>query len=178
GLLAPVTSSTAAVNSALENVPTGFTYASTQYPIGDFFEGKIDLTSLSISPCFTNFLLETRNSQSITASLQDFTFGSFTQSITPPNVTYIVPTCTENTFKVQVTNPVVGNSYTLKQLDGNTVTIGPYASGTLIFSNLHLGQSFSVVSTTADGCKSPPTACVTTTIAGKISSNPSANQKQ
>lgn len=87
GLVGPVTSSTAAVNSGSENIPTGFTYASATYPIGDFFEGKVDLTNLGVPPCFTNFLLETRNSQSITASLQDLTFGSFTLSVGAPTTT-------------------------------------------------------------------------------------------
>jgi hypothetical protein len=159
GLLAPITSSTAAVNSALQNIPSGFSYASAQYPIGDFFEGKVDLTTLGVPPCFTNFMLETRNSQSITASLQDLTFGSFTTSVTPPSASYITPLCTESTFKVQVTNPQAGSRYRLTQTDNNIVTIGPYVSGTLMFSGLHIGQGFSVVVINADGCVSGPASC-------------------
>lgn len=158
-LTGPTKSSNAAVNSAVETVPAGFSYASASYPAGDFFEGKVDLTALNIPPCFANFLLETRNSQSITASLQDLTFGSFTTSVDPPDVTYIAPICTESTFKVQVNNPEVGSTYTLTQLDNNVVTIGPYVSGTVIFTNLHPGQGFSVVKTTAGGCSSRPTVC-------------------
>jgi hypothetical protein len=159
GLTGPTTSNTAAVNATVQPVPTGFSYASANYPIGDFFEGKVDLTALGLSPCFANFLLETRNSQSITASLQDLTFGSFTTNVDPPDLTYIEPTCIENTFKVQVNNPQVGSSYTLTQLDGNVVTIGPYVSGPLIFSGLHAGQGFSVVAITAGGCRSAPANC-------------------
>jgi len=158
-LTGPTTSSTAAVNSTVQPVPDGFTYHSDDYPIGDFFEGKVDLTALGLSPCFANFLLETRNSQSITASLQDLTFGSFTTSVDPPDVTYIEPTCIENTFKVQVNNPQVGSSYTLTQLDNNVVTIGPYVSGALIFTGLHAGQGYSVVAITAGGCRSAPNNC-------------------
>jgi hypothetical protein len=158
-LTGPMTSSNAAVNSVAQPIPTGFTYASTSYPIGDFFEGKVDLTALNIPPCFTNFLLETRNSQSITASLQDLTFGSFTTSVDPPDLTYIEPTCTESTFKVRVNNPVAGSTYTLTQLDNNIVTIGPYVSGTLEFTGLHAGQGFSVTRTTAEGCVSRPAVC-------------------
>jgi hypothetical protein len=160
GLLAPVTSTTAAVNSLSENIPTGFSYASASYPIGDFFEGKVDLTNLGVPPCFTNFLLETRNSQSITASLQDLTFGSFTLSVDAPGATYITPLCTESTFKVQVTSPQVGSSYRLTQSDNNVVTIGPYASGNLIFTGLHAGQGYSLVLINANGCTSGPTTCV------------------
>ena len=158
-LTGPTVSSTAAVNSTVQPVPTGFTYHSANYPIGDFFEGKVDLTALGLSPCFANFLLETRNSQSINASLQDLTFGSFTTSVDPPDVTYIEPTCTETTFKVQVNNPQVGSSYTLTQLDGNVVTIGPYVSGTLIFTGLHAGQGYSVVAISSGGCRSAPNNC-------------------
>ena len=332
GLTGPISSSNAAVNSIVRPVPAGFTYASANYPIGDFFEGKIDLTNLGVAPCFTNFLLETRNSQSITASLQDFTFGSFTQTVSPPSTTdgttcgsgavmlsasgctggtlkwydaetggalvntgssyslnitstttfyvscttadgclsertpvtatklelpaapstmgaarcgngsvtlsasgcsggtlkwysaatggasintgstftvnitstityyvsctnaagcvsartaviatllpnpaaplvaYIGPSCTETSFKVQVNNPVVGNTYTLKQLDGNTVTL-PYANP-LIFSNLHIGQGYSVISITVDGCKSNPNECGTFAPPAPLKSNP------
>jgi hypothetical protein len=158
-LTGPTSSNTAAVNSTSETVPTGFTYASSSYPIGDFFEGKVDLTALNLSPCFANFLLETRNSQSITASLQDFTFGSFTTNVDPPNVTYIEPTCTENTFKVRINNPVVGNTYTLTQTDNNVVTVGPYVSGTLYISGLHIGKGYSVTTSTSAGCTSRATVC-------------------
>jgi hypothetical protein len=161
GLLAPISSTTAAVNTGLENVPTGFSYGASQYPIGDFFEGKLDLTALNIPPCFANFLLETRNSQTLNASLQDLTFGAFTTSVAPPNLTYIEPTCTESTFKVRVDNPEVGSTYTLTQLDNNVVVIGPYVSGTLTFTGLHAGQGFSVVKTTAEGCISAPRVCST-----------------
>ena len=158
-LTGPTSSNTAAVNATEQPVPTGFTYHSANYPIGDFFEGKIDLTALNIPPCFANFLLETRNAQSINASLQDLTFGSFTTSVDPPDVTYIEPTCIENTFKVQVNNPQVGSSYTLTQLDNNVVTIGPYVSGNLIFTGLHAGQGYSVVAITSGGCRSAPADC-------------------
>jgi hypothetical protein len=158
-LTGPTTSSTAAVNSGVEAVPNGFTYVANSYPIGDFFEGKVDLTIQNLSPCFANFLLETRNSQSITASLQDLTFGSFTTTIDPPNVSYLEPACTDNTFRVQVINPLVGYSYRLTQNDGNIVNVGPYASGSLIFTGLHIGQGFSVVSISPAGCISSPRAC-------------------
>jgi uncharacterized repeat protein (TIGR01451 family) len=44
---------------------------------GELFEGGIDLTALNISGCFTNFLAETRSSQSPTATLSDFALGGF-----------------------------------------------------------------------------------------------------
>jgi hypothetical protein len=54
--------------------------AANQFPAGAFFEGGIDLSCLTgagVSPCFSNFLLETRSSQSVTASLKDFLIGRF-----------------------------------------------------------------------------------------------------
>lgn len=56
------------------------------YVTGAFFEGFVDLGDLGITDiCFTNFLLETRNSQSVNASLQDFVAGEF--SVKPKNPT-------------------------------------------------------------------------------------------
>ncbi|MBP6687122.1 MAG: T9SS type A sorting domain-containing protein [Lacibacter sp.] len=49
---------------------------------GAFFEGDLNLTALGIEPCFSTFLLSTRNSQSLNASLQDFVTGEL--NITPP----------------------------------------------------------------------------------------------
>jgi hypothetical protein len=77
----------------------------------------------------------------------------------PPSVTYIPPTCTEDKFKVQVNNPTVGSTYRLTQTDGNVVNIGPYASGDLIFTDLHIGKGYSVISTTSAGCVSDPNVC-------------------
>src|SRR5438132_5697311 len=52
-------------------------------PVGAFFEGGADLTTLFAAsgagavPCFSSFLLETRSSQSTSAVLKDFVLGSF-----------------------------------------------------------------------------------------------------
>jgi len=52
-------------------------------PIGAFFEGGADLTTLFAAsgagavPCFSSFLLETRSSQSTSAVLKDFVLGAF-----------------------------------------------------------------------------------------------------
>ncbi|MGZ3916295.1 MAG: Ig-like domain-containing protein [Flavisolibacter sp.] len=162
GLLAPVTSSTAAVNSALENVPTGFTYASTQYPIGDFFEGKIDLTSLSIPPCFSNFLLETRNSQSITASLQDLTFGSFTQSVPPPGTTGAAR-CGTGSLTLSASGCTGGTlKWFTAQTGGTQVN-----TGTSFTTTLSATTTYWVSCTTADGCISARTS-----VTGTINPNP------
>jgi len=52
-------------------------------PIGGFFEGGADLTTLFAAsgagavPCFSSFMLETRSSQEPSAVLKDFVLGSF-----------------------------------------------------------------------------------------------------
>ena len=96
------TSTDARVNSSPIAVPTytnpenghSWSYLASNYPTGAFFEGFIDLTALGITDrCFTNFLLETRNSQTINASLQDFVAGAFDakpRNPTAPNVTVCV----------------------------------------------------------------------------------------
>jgi hypothetical protein len=159
-LTGPTTSSTAAVNAATETVPTGFTYASSSYPIGDFFEGKVDLTTLGVPPCFTNFLLETRNSQSITASLQDLTFGSFTTSVDPPGVTPAAR-CGAGSITLGATGCPGG---TLKWYDAATGGT-QVNTGTSYTFNLTATSTFYVSCTTADGCVSARTS-VTATLNG------------
>jgi hypothetical protein len=119
---------------------------------------------------------------SVTAGTQDFTLTltktyantslpnqvcPFPITINPPaaapNVTYVPPTCIQNTFKVVVNNPEAGSTYTLVQLDGNTVVKGPYVSGVLEFTGLHIGQGYSVSSVTSAGCASLPNDCGTFT---------------
>ena len=70
------------------NVPSVGTPPANTYATGAFFEGFVDFSPGSgISPCFSSFLLETRNSQSINASLQDFVSGTFNIKPLAPNVT-------------------------------------------------------------------------------------------
>src|SRR5690606_17544515 len=46
------------------------------YALGAFFEGGINATELlGDTPCFASFLVETRSSQSVSATLKDFVLG-------------------------------------------------------------------------------------------------------
>jgi hypothetical protein len=72
----------AIVNNAQDDdtVPWPFTDkdGNHTYLPGEFFEGGIDLTALGLSDqCFSTALAETRSSTSVTATLKDFTLGSF-----------------------------------------------------------------------------------------------------
>ena len=65
-------------NAAGFNVPATWLFPRPMYEINEFYEGRIDLEGLTLpSICFSSFLLETRSSPSITASLEDFVGGAF-----------------------------------------------------------------------------------------------------
>jgi len=71
----------AEVNSSAQNSPWAFTPKTGTFkvfPAGAFFEGGTNLNKLLPSTeCFSGFLVETRSSQSVTATLKDFVLGSF-----------------------------------------------------------------------------------------------------
>jgi hypothetical protein len=121
------TNQCANVNHVPRPVPAGLTYTAsdgaTNYAPNLFFEGAVDLCSMNLSTCFTSFLVETRNSQSITASLQDFTAGSFNASPAQPAATVDQPTCTVPTGTVNVTDPVAGYSYRLRGPSPDTTSV-------------------------------------------------------
>ncbi|MGZ3952151.1 MAG: hypothetical protein ACXVBZ_12180, partial [Flavisolibacter sp.] len=62
--------------------PNEFSFDNPCYAPNEFYEGAIPLSCIQSitggSICFSSFLLETRSSQSITASLDDFVDGAFT----------------------------------------------------------------------------------------------------
>ncbi|MBF9141132.1 T9SS type A sorting domain-containing protein [Hymenobacter properus] len=105
------------VNHVTYPAPAGFTYrasnGSLDYAPNLFYEGAIDLAGMNIASCFSYFLVETRNSQSITASLQDFTSGTFNALPPTPEATVVQPSCTVTTGTLNVTDPVLGYVYTL-----------------------------------------------------------------
>ena len=68
------------------NVPSEGVPPANTYHTGAFFEGFVDLTPIGTF-CLTSFLLETRNSQSTTAALQDFAGSGFNTKPPVPTVT-------------------------------------------------------------------------------------------
>ena len=95
-----VTGKTAACNDAKAGIPADAACAATnaaaiasldqrflssqsgsikgQYPALTFFEVGLDLVNLSLATeCFPNYIVEGRQSQSVTSSLNDFTLGTF-----------------------------------------------------------------------------------------------------
>jgi len=117
--------------------------------------------SISVTAGTQNFTLKLTKSYANTSLPNQVC--EYQISINPPepapDVTYLPPACTTSVFRVRVNNPVVGSTYTLVQLNGNTVVIGPYVSGDLIFNNLVIGQGYHVSSVSAAGCASLPNEC-------------------
>jgi Ig-like domain CHU_C associated/SprB repeat len=107
-----------------KNVPGEGDPAPNTYHTGAYFEGFIDLDDIpGASPCIQSFLLETRNSQSTTASLQDFVQGAF-NGIPPPPIVKGVEKC----FGFDATATAICSGTTTKWYDaltgGNLVASG------------------------------------------------------
>ncbi|HEX4956940.1 MAG TPA: hypothetical protein VFV46_02080, partial [Lacibacter sp.] len=72
-------------NDANTPVPDGWSFISSTHDVNEFFEGQVDLGPLNLPTlCNASFLLETRSSQSVTASLDDFAAGQFNITPDPP----------------------------------------------------------------------------------------------
>ncbi len=136
-------------------VPTGWNYIGTMYDYNTFYEGSIDLRNLiggDIQVCFSSFLLETRSSQSLTASLDDFVASPFT---TKPvcsidsfeNVSF--PGATDGWAKVSVTGGTPPFQYAWTTSDGS---IGS-GQGSATIEGLSAG-TYMVTITDELGCES------------------------
>lgn len=78
-----------------------------------------------------------------------------------PDATMLPVNCTDQTFKVQVNNPVNGTKYTATQPLNNNPYFAEIAyngSGTVIFTGLKFGDGYSVIAS-KDGCVSAPNDC-------------------
>jgi hypothetical protein len=128
-----------------------------------FFEGFVDLTNIREAACFQRFMLETRNSASIGASLQDLAAGSFGSVPPRPVVTITEATLcgTETAPSLTVLCPVPA-TYRLIQQGDQTATAQSFpadaVSGVLRFTNLKAGKGFDIYAD-ADGCASDHTDC-------------------
>src|SRR5213079_1765169 len=116
GTLVPVTAPAgttfAVVNAGPVAVPWAFTDKSrrTSPAAGEFLEEGVDLTALGLGGCFSNFIAETRSSQSPTATLSDFVIGSFnTCRLELPNTA---------TVKADGIAPITSNKVIILILDG------------------------------------------------------------
>jgi hypothetical protein len=97
----------AIVNSAPVSVPWAYMNKSgqTQPQAGEFLEEGVDLTALGLQGCFSAFLVETRSSQSPTATLSDFALGSFPLcSLSSPQFNGLSKVGDPVTYPLTVTN--------------------------------------------------------------------------
>src|SRR2546425_5961573 len=112
-------------------------------PVGAFFEGGADLTTLFAAsgagdvPCFSSFLLETRSSQSTTAVLKDFVLGSFPECHLKATKTVQCTSFNANgsfnyTYSGSVINDGGGDLFNVNGTDvkGETYSCGSLPKGT------------------------------------------------
>ncbi|MEO7266339.1 MAG: hypothetical protein ABIW38_15590, partial [Ferruginibacter sp.] len=143
-------------NATSYPVPCGWDFFPRNYETNEFYEGYIDLSLVvGISPCFSTVLLETRSSQSITASLDDFIGGALGGV---PSVTLNGGTRCANGAAVTLTAvPGTPGSYTYTWTAPAGVTIGNVST-----FNATVGGTYTVYITNNQGCPSPvATATVT-----------------
>ena len=152
------------VNTGLVTVPLGVTVDGqtwsyknppvAQYPIGAFFLGRIHLKAEGreeIEGCFSSFLLETRNSQSIDASLQDFASHSFGGEPVPLVLTgSSICSSDGNAGTVSSSTSAIGIKYQL--FNGSNVAVQSPKDGTggvLTWTLLPSGEGYYVVGSEA-----------------------------
>jgi uncharacterized repeat protein (TIGR01451 family) len=126
---APGTTTFAIVNSGPIAVPWSFTDKShhTSPAAGEFLEEGVDLTALGLGGCFSNFLAETRSSQSPTATLSDFVVGRFnTCKLDLPNTATVsadgLPTLTSNQVVITVND---GDTLQASAVGNDAAVVGP-----------------------------------------------------
>ncbi len=137
-------------NAGTPNVPTGWNFPSSTYATNEFYEGFVDLSLIGGNTNFTcsaTVLLETRSSQSVTASLDDFIGGTLGE----------VPTVTVNSPAICVGGnapitaiPSPAGTYTYAW----TVPQGVSNPGNVASFSTSVAGTYSVIVTTQAGCPS------------------------
>jgi uncharacterized repeat protein (TIGR01451 family) len=127
----PAGSTFAIVNSAAISVPWSFTDkgGNTMPQAGECLEVGVDLTALGLnSGCYSSLLANTSSSTSITSSLTDFAFGSFSSCIAPTTATSILDAKTS-----QAPDGTLGESvYDTATVTGPTAPFTP--TGTVTYT--------------------------------------------
>ena len=139
-------------NGASYPHPNEFSFDSPCYAPNEFYEGAIPLSCIANATgniCFSSYLLETRSSQSITASLDDFVANSFT----------VAPTAVLTGGTITCTNPTVTLS-TAGSSAGTYVIRGPAPNTTVVSGPVSAGGVYTLTVTNTTGCTSSATASV------------------
>ncbi|WP_333878409.1 hypothetical protein, partial [Flavobacterium sp.] len=158
----PTSGLDARVNVGTVNAPASWNYvpksgAAGTYPDSSFFEGFIDLSSVNfnLSVCLGTFLAETRNSQSLTASLEDLARGRF-GSVPEPKTLVGSSFCSAvpNSGTITMANSETQVSYQLKNnADNSNVQAAQLGTGgTLTWSNLPAGSYYVIATNVLSEC--------------------------
>ncbi|MEJ8840741.1 hypothetical protein WG954_00005, partial [Lacibacter sp. H375] len=150
-------------------IPTGWSFIQPTYDYNMFFEGTVNLTGLGVlNLCNTSFILETRSSQSITASLDDFAGGAF--NVTPPALILTgssICVSAPGTGTITSTTSQSGASYQLYNSADQPVGSPKNGTGSgLTWTNLPVGTGYYVI-----GVGSIP-ACTSTSNEVNVTSIP------
>ena len=168
-VLTLLTQKPASVNSTEFPVPPIFQPYNSKfgtpniYPVGAFFEGKVNLTDIfNADECFSDFLVETGESQGNTEQLVDFVFGSFQ---TQPVVTLDSKTvCSgENAIFTATVQNGTGIAPFTFSFNGGAFT----SSNTFTINNATSSAVITVVVKASNGCTSIPAT-------GNLTVNPPA----
>jgi hypothetical protein len=141
-------------NGASYPHPNEFSFDSPCYAPNEFYEGAIPLSCIANATgniCFSSYLLETRSSQSITASLDDFVANSFT----------VAPTAVLTGGTITCTNPTVTLS-TAGSSAGTYLWTGPgsITNSTSINASTSTSGVYTLRVTNSTGCTATATASV------------------
>ena len=146
-----IPSSVAENNANVYPVPAGWGYVGATYNTNAFYEGYLDLSQvggINSFTCSATFILETRSSQSITASLDDFVGGTLGEvPVATANATAILCNGQNSTVTASVT-PAGTYSYVW------TVPVGAVDPGNVSSFNTNIPGLYSVVATNNTGCSS------------------------
>jgi hypothetical protein len=101
----------------------------SQPQAGEFLEEGVNLSGLGLNPCFSSFLLESRSSQSTTATLSDFILGSFqTCDVMLPNQASV------SASNFNGGNPITSNQVMIDLNDGMSQLAASMGSGAVTAS--------------------------------------------
>src|SRR5260221_34127 len=135
-------------NDTIYPIPVGWTFLQPCYDVNEFYEGVVDLSCILSgaipNACFSSFLLETRSSQSITASLDDFVSGGFAGKPTP-TCSNISINCTTPSV---IYNPAVAGAQTLQLRTGTTFISLPHT-----FVQADAAGTYWLIATSPVGCQ-------------------------
>ncbi|HET6767926.1 MAG TPA: hypothetical protein VFH08_11025 [Chitinophagaceae bacterium] len=129
-------------NTGTTAVPCGWSYPTTSYETNAFYEGFVDLGAFPGAECFSCVMLETRSSQSITASLDDFVGGPLGG----------FPSCsiTGNNTICQGASA----SFTASGGTGTFTYLWSTGATTAVISNLTAAGTYNVTVSNTSGCES------------------------